>query len=224
MTQNDPGLEHHKLGVVGYLEYAFSQAPLPSNTTTGNSTGNSTGNLTSGNSTGSGFAGGASTAGPTLSFGNSLPGSTLTSSNSTSRVSWGYPPNAVDVGNPYLSFRVDDDDPLLVWDSGPRPPATAWLYFKDGEGLSIIWQTDQQKLIDPTALQRTIISPLVTKLDFVYYDATSEEWTTSDTPQTDPTSGAQLLPNFLRLTFKINGKEEIMTVNLPGNETTVPIY
>ncbi len=225
-TENDPGLEHHKLGVVGYLEFAFSQAPAPpSNTTAG------------GNTTGPGFAGGtgglggnstsggnsSSTTGPALSFGNSLTGS-ISAGNQTNRVGWGFPPGVISIDNPYLTFRVDDDDPLLVWDGGPRPPATAWLYFKEGEGLSLIWQTDQQKLIDPNALQRTMLSPLVTKLEFVYYDATSTQWTSSDTPQKDPTTGAQLLPNFIRLTFRINNKDETMTVNLPSSQTNMPIY
>jgi len=226
-TENDPGLEHHKLGVVGYLQYAFFQATPASNTTTG-------GNATSGNTTGNGYAGGqngtggggnSSSGGPSTSFGGGASATpTITiSSNQTNRVTWGYPPSVAAIDNPYISFRVDDDDPLLVWDSGPRPPATAWLYFKQGEGLSLIWQTDQQKLLDPNALQRTILSPLVTKMEFVFYDPTTSQWSTADTPPTD-SSGNTLLPTYIRLTFKINGKEEVMDVNLPAAQTNLPIY
>jgi prepilin-type N-terminal cleavage/methylation domain-containing protein len=227
-TQNDPGIEHHKLGVVGYLEYAFSQAPPSTGNTTGNTTNTSggagfptasTGGNTNGNTTGNSTAGS-----PALSFGSGALGGIGTgSSNQTTQVSWGSPPGMISIDNPYLSFRVDDDDPLLVWDSGPRPPATAWLYFKEGEGLSIIWQTDQQKLIDPSAMQRTLLSPLVTKMGFEYYDPSTMQWSEADTPPTDA-NGNQLLPTFIRLTFKINGKEEVMTVNLPTSTSSVPIY
>jgi hypothetical protein len=236
-TQNDPGIEHHKLGVVNYLEYAFSQAP-PSNSTTSGAT--------TGNTTGPGFAGGGGTASPTgggntsnnnnsnANTGNgasnglgqsslSLTSGLGTSANQTNLVAWGYPPGTASGDNPYLSFRVDDNDPLLVWPSGPRPPATAWLYFKDGEGLSIIWQTDEQKSTDPSALQRTMLSPLVTKVEFNYYDPSTEQWSVSDTPVTD-VNGNQLLPTFIRLTFTINGKEEPMIVNIPASTATVPLY
>jgi prepilin-type N-terminal cleavage/methylation domain-containing protein len=224
-TENDPGLEHHKLGVVGYLQYAFFQATPASNTTTG-------GNATSGNTTGNGYAGGqsgtggggnSSAGGPTTSFASSATPTITISSNQTNRVTWSYPPGVAAIDNPYISFRVDDDDPLLVWDSGPRPPATAWLYFKEGEGLSLVWQTDQQKLLDPNALQRTVLSPLVTKMEFVFYDPTTSQWSTADIPPTD-SSGNTLLPTYIRLTFKINGKEEVMDVNLPAAQNNLPIY
>lgn len=221
-TENNPGLEHHKLGVVGYLQYAFFQAQ-PSNTTTG-------GNATTGNTTGNGYAGGqgnggnsSASGGPTTSFASSTTPTITISANQTNRVTWGYPPGVAAIDNPYISFRVDDDDPLLVWDSGPRPPATAWLYFKEGEGLSLVWQTDQQKTLDPDAVQRTILSPLVTKMEFVFYDPTTSQWSTADIPPTD-SSGNTLLPTYIRLTFKINGKEEVMDVNLPAAQTNLPIY
>jgi hypothetical protein len=221
-TQNDPGLEHHKLGVVGYLEYAFYQAPPASNTTT------TTG---SGGIAGGGFTAGlggtgnstANAAAPTSPLSSGLTGAATTSASQTNHVSWGFPPNVPTMDDPYLSFRVDDDDPLLVWQGGPRPPATAWLFFKEGEGLSIVWQTDQQKLTDASAVQRTILSPLVTKMAFVYYDSTTSSWTESTTPIKDPT-GNQLLPNFIRLTFRINGKDEPISVNIPPGTTNMPIY
>ncbi len=232
-TQNDPGLNHHKLGVVAMVNYFFSQATTPpTNTTTGGGLlggGNiglpsaTAGNTTGGNTTGGNTSGGNTTGNSTIG-GATLGGRPANAQNKTKNIIWGWPPTVDAATDPYLTFRVDDDNPLLVWENGPRPPSTAWLYFKPGEGLSIIWQTDTQKQLDPTALQRTVLSSLVTKMAYHYYDSLSNTWSETDTPLKDPTTGTYNLPEYIELTFNMEGKSETMSISIPPSQTTVPIY
>jgi prepilin-type N-terminal cleavage/methylation domain-containing protein len=241
-VQNDPGLEHHKLGVVGFLQYVFSQEPKLAAAST-NSPFNSVG-FTSpaggvgsgGNTAGTSSGGNSSSGSSTPSSGGTSPFSTNPGGNSNSfmgnstvgnnQVSWQTPSWNSASDNPMLSFRIDDgvdNDPLFVWTMGPRPPATGYLYFHEGEGLSILWQTDQQAQLTPDVYQRTLLSPLVTKVTYVYYDTENSDWVETDSPSS--TSGTNPpVPNFIRLTFKINGKEEVATVSLPYTQTGPLMY
>jgi len=302
-TQNDPGLEHHKLGVTNFLAYSFATAlpdsAIPVNPNqNGNTTagGTAAGNSTSGNSTSGASTSGASTSGTSSSAtsslsspmgvgntttsrapgvtmastvnainanttGNSTTGATTsgnsTSGNSTSGastsanstagssddsgaannnpsaiqkttlVSWGWPPS-VDVGeDPSLTWVMNTDDPILVWDNGPRPPIRCFLSFKEHEGLELIWVPPYTPdNIEINAVRRTLLSPLVVKMTYVYYDAQSLTWDTSDSPPKDPSTGSYVIPDYIRLFFDLNGKTSQMDIPIPAaaGTGTVPIY
>jgi hypothetical protein len=201
-----------------------------------NLTGNSTsGASTSGNSTSGAATGGNSTSGGTASA-NSTAGTTDDSGaannnpsaiQKTTLVTWGWPPG-VDVGeDPYLTWVMQTDNPLLVWDNGPRPPIRCFLTFKEHEGLELIWVPPATPDdIEINAVRRTMLSPLVVKMTYVYYDAQSLTWDTSDSPPKDPSTGSYVVPDYIRLFFDLNGKTSNMDIPIPAavGTGTVPIY
>jgi len=286
-TQNDPGLEHHKLGVTGFLQYSFENA-LPDSAipVSPNSTANSTANTTAGaaaggnsisgaaapaaaspaaglgigntttsragtsmaptvnaensattnllsSSTGGASSGGNSTSGNSSGGNSSASGADATASTDnaaaaiakTTNVAWGWPPT-VSVGeDPYLTWVMPSDSPLLIWENGPRPPIRCFLEYKDHEGLELIWvPPSTPNDIELNAVRRTLLSPLVVRMTYLYYDATGLKWDYSESPPKDPTTGSFILPDYIQLTFDLNGKLSTMNVAIPPADTSVPLY
>jgi prepilin-type N-terminal cleavage/methylation domain-containing protein len=264
-AENDPKLEFHKLGVAGFIQYAFSQAlsgnSVAGGTAAANTTANATADLgglntaptyatlvsltvstTTGGNT-AGGAGGNSTAGGT--GGNTTDDSstpTAAAPAETPNVRLGWPPNVDATDNPYLTFNLDSTNPLLVWEQGPRPICVCWLMFKQGEGLELAWMpnvptaTTIYQQISTSPVLRTMLSPLVTKMEYVYYDPNSQTWNTSDeaplaptdatqtTSSTSTTGNTYVLPDYILLTFDLNGKIEKISIPVPPLEKGVPIF
>jgi len=186
------------------------------------------GNTTSPTSTSSNSTSGNSSAGNTTSGAteNSTGGTNAAAAiQKTTLVAWGWPPT-VSVGeDPYLTWVLPSDSPLLVWDNGPRPPIRCFLEFKDHEGLELIWVPPATpNNIEINAVRRTLLSPLVVRMTYMNYDAQGLKWNYSDTPPKDPTSGSYILPDFIQLTFDLNGKLSTMNVPIPPADTSVPLY
>jgi hypothetical protein len=280
-AQNDPGLDHHRLGVSSFLQYAFTES-LPdsaipnyaniTNASSGNTGGNTTGNSTSGNTSGNiGLSLGGATVGssntttsnsgatfaPTdntislntdssgnssSSGGNSSSSGGNSSSSSgndtdgttqltpeapakTPNVTWAWPPGVDQGEDPYLSFVLPADNPIVVLENAPPQPVRCFLEYKQDEGLEMIWVPPPQPNDEEiNAVRRTMLSPVVTGMTYFYYDPNQQSWQNSDTPPKNPLTGNYVLPDYIRLTFNLDGKISNMTVTIPPAQTSVPIY
>jgi hypothetical protein len=143
----------------------------------------------------------------------------------TTNVAWGWPPT-VDVGeDPELTWVMPTDSPLIVWDNGPHVPVRCFLQFKDHEGLELVWVPPTiPNDIEINPVRVTLLSALVVKLTYVYFDSNALTWDTSDSPPKDPTTGSYVLPDYVQLTFDLNGKLSTMSVAIPPSDTSVPLY
>jgi prepilin-type N-terminal cleavage/methylation domain-containing protein len=127
-------------------------------------------------------------------------------------------------GAPILTFTLPGGSRLLNWGAGrPLPDVVCALQVRAGEGLLLLWHSQYETnfLTDPP--RETLISPLVTALQYEFYDANLRQWTALDQPETDNT-GQAALPGRLRLVFGFENLSEEMSVILPMPGQGLPPY
>jgi hypothetical protein len=196
-------------------------------------TANLTGNATGGNSTSGNSTSGNSTSGNSTSGNSSADGSQdIAAANNqpsviqkTTLVAWGWPPTVDQGMDPDLTWVASTDSPLIVWDNGPKVPVRCFLSFKANQGLELIWVPPYvPNDIEINPVRVTLLSALVVKMTYVYYDPNSSTWDTSDNAPKDPTSGSYVLPDYVQLVFDLNGKLSTMSVAIPAAQSGVPLY
>jgi prepilin-type N-terminal cleavage/methylation domain-containing protein len=141
-------------------------------------------------------------------------------------VGWARPPGFSDNKEPLLNFKLTTAPTLLVGlENAPLLGLDAFLYFDDSEGLSLLWySTLQEDAEDINDLRRTVISPMVTKIQYVYWDERFEKWETEDEPMEGDGDDQYLLPRFLILTFEYEGETQERTLTIPVPSKSALIY
>lgn len=143
--------------------------------------------------------------------------------NKGERITWKNPEELDFLDTPLLCFKFSANNiPLIVWDKGgPLPVVTGYIYLIPKEGLFLLWQSDEQKKEEK--MERTLISPLVTKLSYDYYDQENNTWEQSEKPL-ESSEGELRLPEVLTLTFQYHGQEEKLRANLPLTSSDALVY
>lgn len=134
-------------------------------------------------------------------------------------IRWERPPGFANYQEPLLNFTINEEIPILVGlDNSPTLGINAFLYVEADEGLSLLWHSIlQEEIEDLDDLRRTLISPLVTKISYIYWDERFEKWEEEDRPQEDDGADQYNLPRFIKLKFEYEGelKERILTLPVP---------
>ena len=147
-------------------------------------------------------------------------GSSGSSGGSYANISWGYPPNESTAGDPLIQFSLAEPLPLFVWDEGPLPDLTCWLLLEEDEGLYIVWKPAKESKEYNFDIYRTLISRLVTKISYLYYDDSSETWEEDDSPPSETSvSGTLKAVNF---TFNLDSQERVFQVYLQKKPSSIP--
>lgn len=115
-------------------------------------------------------------------------------------VAWRNLPGTSDLNEEVLAFRLPGEIPIFMDDEIYLPSADCYLRFVEGEGLSLYWQTDVMAAEDADDLRRTLLSPAVEKLEYLWYDAEDEKWEVSEEAE-ERDNGEMTPPDFIRLTF-----------------------
>ncbi|MEO0795333.1 MAG: prepilin-type N-terminal cleavage/methylation domain-containing protein [Verrucomicrobiota bacterium] len=115
-------------------------------------------------------------------------------------VAWKNLPGTSDLNEMTLAFRLPGDVPLFVDDAQYLPAVDCYLVFEEGEGLYLHWQSDAMADEDTDDLRTTLLSPLVTKVEYYWYDAEDEDWEISEESEEND-EGEETVPDFIRLTF-----------------------
>ncbi len=140
-------------------------------------------------------------------------------------VEWARPPGWSDTEDPLLHFQQNEAPALFVREGGSLPAVMAYLHFDDREGLSILWYSvlEAEDVEAERDLFRTPISPLVTEMDYAYYEREDDEWEITDTPMRS--GNAFRLPDFIRLTFThpVQG-QRVRSVLIPAGSTELPLF
>ena len=139
---------------------------------------------------------------------------------------WARPPGFSDSKEPLLNFKLTKAPPLLVGlENAPLLGIDTFLYFDDSEGLSLLWySTLQEEAEDINDLRRTIISSLVTKIQYIYWDERFEKWEEEDEPMEADGNDQYLLPRFLKLTFEYQDETQERTLTIPVPSKSALIY
>ena len=140
-------------------------------------------------------------------------------------ITWSKPPGYADYEDPLLHFSLNGSSPLLIKaENAPIIGIEAFLYFEKSKGLSLLWYTPlQEDSEDLNDLQRTQISDLITKIEYIYWDNRFEKWEIETEPKESETSDELILPRFARLTFEYEGesKKRILTIPVPSQSALI---
>lgn len=173
------------------------------------------------------------TASPKISVPANSQSSSSTDSSSSSLIHtddepirWAHPPGFSKSKDPLLHFELPKAPPLLVGlENAPLLGLSLFLYFDQNEGLSLLWYSKLQEETQATSdLRRTLISSLVTAIDYIYWDERFEKWETEDTPKEGDGIDQYLLPRFIKLTFEYEGVTQERTFAIPVPIKSALIY
>jgi len=173
------------------------------------------------------------TASPRISVPTSSQSSSNTDSSSSSLIHtddepirWAHPPGFSENKDPLLHFELPKAPPLLVGlENAPLLGLNVFLYFDQNEGLSLLWYSKLQEETEATSdLRRTLISSLVTAIDYIYWDERFDKWETEDTPKEGDGIDQYLLPRFIKLTFEYEGVTQERTFAIPVPIKSALIY
>lgn len=155
---------------------------------------------------------------PQSGSGNALGGSLISSTEEPIR--WEQPPGFAKYEDPLLHFSIADAPPLLVDpEDAPALGIRGFLHFEEDEGLSLLWYSIlQEEVEDINDLRRTLISPLVTAITYIYWDERFEQWEEEDRPLEDDETDEFMLPRFIKLTFEYEevSAERMLTIPVPS--------
>lgn len=129
---------------------------------------------------------------------------------------------------PLLHFFFFQFPPAL----GTTTPHTSlgvesWLKFDEKLGLAIVWKdiwSIQETTVtdDKDLLRSSLISPFVTRLDFIYWDSDRKAWIEYDSPK--EFAGTYTIPKFIRLTFSQTGRDTVRMIHVPSAERKMPLF
>jgi prepilin-type N-terminal cleavage/methylation domain-containing protein len=122
-----------------------------------------------------------------------------------------------------LGFELLEGDRLLNWPENPLPEVRCHLGQEENRGLVLYWQSALEKDATEKPPRAAVVSPLVTKLAYAYYDANGRSWRTEPTLRKN-NSGEWLLPDRLVLSFKHGTYEESRELTLPSGGGGPPAF
>lgn len=126
---------------------------------------------------------------------------------------------------PLVRFELRDGSRLLVWPDRPLPEVVCALAVRDGAGLVVLWQSRLETRFGDDPPRETVISPLVTAIQYDYYDAEARSWRTESTPRRNRENTERYdAPRRLRLTFKHGAYTQESLVTVPSPVEGIPTY
>ncbi len=153
-------------------------------------------------------------------------GNTTEAASGDDPICWARPPGFANYTEPLLNFGMTEAPPILVSpDNAPNLGINAFLYFDADEGLSLLWHSIlQEEVEDTNDLQRTLISPLVKKMTYIYWDERFETWEEEDSPQEGEGADQYILPRFIKLLFEYEGETKERTLTIPVSSKDALIF
>ena len=139
------------------------------------------------------------------------------SGTSETPIVWEKLPGSAGYDEPLLSFSLNTEPPLLVGlDEVPFTKVQLFLHFDRSEGLSLLWYSNlQEEIEDERDLRRTLISPIVKELRYIYWDETFEKWEETTEPEEGEGDEEFLLPRYLKLIFEYEEEEKERIIAIP---------
>ena len=133
---------------------------------------------------------------------------------------WKRLPGSANYEEPLLHFKLNHTPPLFVTE-GPQPSldqVEVYLFFDSSKGLSMLWHSILKEETETVEdLRRTLISPYIKSLEYVYWDSRFEKWEIEKKPRDAEDSSEQeyLLPRAIQLSFIYENETKIRTLSIP---------
>lgn len=139
------------------------------------------------------------------------------SGTSETPIKWEKLPGSAGYEEPLLNFSLTTAPPLLVGlDEVPFTKVQLYLHFDKSEGLSLLWSSNlQEEVEDERDLRRTMVSPIVKQVKYIYWDETFEKWEETEEPEEGEGDEEYLLPRYLKLVFEYEEEEKERVIAIP---------
>jgi len=133
---------------------------------------------------------------------------------------WEKLPGSPNYQEPLLHFKLNYTPPLFVSESAQPSldQVEVYLFFDSSKGLSVLWHSVlQEKTETVEDLRRTLISPYVKSLEYVYWDSSFEKWEIEKKPKEgeNSTNREYLLPRAIQLSFVYENEIKMRTLTIP---------
>lgn len=122
-----------------------------------------------------------------------------------------------------LTFDLPVGDRLLVWPSTPLPEVQCALAWRKEDGLVLYYKSRLEADFADANPRMAVLSPFVTALTYDYYDATTDTWSTEETPQKDA-AGNYERPRRVRMKFQRKNQAYEEIIALPAIQEGLPAY
>lgn len=122
---------------------------------------------------------------------------------------------------PLLTFDLPEGDRTLPWPDAPLPDVRCALEVIPAEGLVLHWQSRWEVDFEKIAPRRTVLSPLVTRLEYGYYD--DGRWQVDLAPRRDK-RGGWAMPARIHLRFEHRGRVADSVVPVPKKAGLLPAF
>lgn len=126
---------------------------------------------------------------------------------------------------PLLRFELRDGSRLIAWPGQPLPEVVCALAVRDGSGLVLLWQSRLETRFGDDPPRETVISPLVTAIQYDYYEPDSRSWRTESSPRRSRENAERYdAPRRLRLTFRHGAATQETVITVPAPVEGIPTY
>ena len=122
-----------------------------------------------------------------------------------------------------LTFELPAGSRVLAWGDTPLPDVVCSLGLRPGQGLTLYWHSRFETHFADEPPRATVLSPLVTALNYDYYNAGFDSWQTYPALQRD-SSGHWQLPTRLRLRFTYDRMSRETVITLPSASQALPLF
>lgn len=122
---------------------------------------------------------------------------------------------------PLLTFDLPEGDRALPWPDAPLPDVRCALEVVADEGLVLHWQSRWEVDFEKVAPRSTVLSPLVTRLEYGYYD--EGRWQVDLAPRRDK-RGGWAMPSRIHLRFEHRGRIAETVVPFPRKAGLLPAF
>ncbi len=136
-----------------------------------------------------------------------------------------WPEGYSELERPMVRFRFIDGSPLFTSASGATGPVTGYFGAIEEEGLVLFWVPDVLDGVESIQdYYRTLVSPWLNDVRFIYYDAADESWV-EETELRGEDDAQPELPERVILKFKYaEGIEVEKSILLPKPNDHVILY
>lgn len=127
------------------------------------------------------------------------------------------------VNGDMLGFDLADGDRLMVWNGPPLPDVQCSIGLDSTRGLMLYWQSKLEIDHATEPPRVALISPFVTRIDYLYRDEDTGSWRSGTAPQKSA-EGHWEVPDSIKLTFAHDGITAERTITLPARNGALPLF
>lgn len=122
-----------------------------------------------------------------------------------------------------LTFELPQGSRLFTWPDRPLPEVICSLQVRDRQGLCLLWHSRIEKRFNEDPPRETLITPLVTGMEYEYYDADFKTWKRETQLRRDSDDQDRYVtPQRLRLKFTHGQLTRDAVITLPAPPEALP--